>query len=381
MNPVFDVAIVGAGINGCAAAHFLTRAGMRVALLDREGIAKGGSGAAGAFISPKISKSGPLKTVMDAAYDYSLAFYAREFPDHIRLAPQLHIAKFEDENEKVEYFIAHTSIPTAPVPAPVAALLHDDVKGFRSVFLTRSGVVDAEPMCEALAADARFFREEVAALKQSGGLWQVGSVRAKRVLLATGAYEKIVDEPYIRLRGVWGHRIDIRTSKKIDAIIHHRVSLAPTDEAGNSAIGATHNVHYHPQRNPEPYDYEAGRAELIAKATGTVKLENIEVLRDFTGLRSGSNDYMPLLGSVVDSGATLQAYPELRKGAKLEGSAYVNHEGLYMINGTGGYGFVLGPYLAKQFAEYLTGGGTIDPTLEPSRFFRRWVKQEAPSAR
>jgi len=372
---IFDVAIVGAGINGCAAAHFLTRAGMRVALLDREGIAKGGSGAAGAFISPKISKSGPLKTVMDAAYDYSLAFYAREFPDHIRLAPQLHIAKFEDENEKVEHFIAHTAIPTAPVPASVAALLHDDVRGFRSVYLTRSGVVDAEAMCAALAADAQFFLEEVAALKRGEGFWQVGSVRAKRVLLATGAYEKIVNEPYIRLRGVWGHRIDIRTSTAIDAIIHHRVSLAPTDAAGNSAIGATHNVHYHPQRNPEPYDYEAGRAELIAKATGTVKLENIEILRDFTGLRSGSNDYMPLLGSIVDSEATLQLHPELRSGAKLAASAYVDHEGVYMINGTGGYGFVLGPYLAQQFADHLKTGRPIDPLLAPSRFFSRWVKR------
>jgi tRNA 5-methylaminomethyl-2-thiouridine biosynthesis bifunctional protein len=381
MKPVFDVAIVGAGINGCASAHFLTQAGLRVALLDREGIAKGGSGAAGAFISPKVSKSGPLKAVMDAAYDYSLAFYAREFPDYVRLAPQLHIAKFEDENEKVEHFIAHTAIPTAPVPEGISALLHDDVKGFRSVYLKESGVVDAEPMCRALAADAAFFCEEVTAPERVDGGWQVGPVRAKTVLLATGAYEKIIDAPYVSLRGVWGHRIDIRTSTRIDAIIHHRVSLAPTDEHGNSAIGATHNVHYHPQRNAEPYDYEAGRAELIAKATGTVKLENIEILRDFTGLRSGSNDYMPLLGSIVDADATLQAHPELRKGAKLEASGYVNYEGLYMINGTGGYGFVLGPYLAKQFADHLVHGTPVDPALEPSRFFRRWVKREAPLAR
>jgi tRNA 5-methylaminomethyl-2-thiouridine biosynthesis bifunctional protein len=380
MTSVFDVAVVGAGINGCASAYFLTRAGLSVALLDREGIAKGGSGAAGAFISPKVSKSGPLKEVMDAAYDYSLAFYAREFPDHIRLAPQLHIAKYEDENAKVEHFIAHTSMATAPVPAAVSELLHDDVKGYRSVYLKESGVVDAEAMCRALAAEAAFFREEVATLKRVEGGWQAGPVRARTVLLATGAYEKIIDEPYISLRGVWGHRIDIRTSTRIDAIIHHRVSLAPTDEHGNSAIGATHNVHYHPQRSAEPYDYEAGRAELVAKATGTVRLENVEVLRDFTGLRSGSNDYMPLLGRIVDSEATLQAHPELRKGAKLEAPAYVNHKDLYMINGTGGYGFVLGPYLAKCLSDHLTEGKQIDPALEPSRFFKRWVKREAPLA-
>ena len=121
----FDVAIVGAGINGCAAAYFLNRAGLSVALFDKEGIAAGGSGAAGAFISPKISKSGPLKTVMDEAYAYSLSFYSNKFSQHIRNAPQLHIAKFEDENAKVAHFKSHTKMKIADTPEGIAALLPD----------------------------------------------------------------------------------------------------------------------------------------------------------------------------------------------------------------------------------------------------------------
>ena len=39
---VFDVAIIGAGINGCASAYFLAKAGLSVAIFDKEGIASGG---------------------------------------------------------------------------------------------------------------------------------------------------------------------------------------------------------------------------------------------------------------------------------------------------------------------------------------------------
>ncbi len=371
---VFDVAIIGAGINGCAAAHFLTKAGMSVALFDREGIAQGGSGAAGAFISPKISKSGPLKEIMDDAYAFSLSFYDVAAPQYLKKASQLHIAKFEDENAKVDYFKKHTPMKVYDAPVSCMDLLTDEAKTFSSVYFEHSGIVDAGEMCRVLADKAHFYQQEVTTLRRLSHEWKVNDVKAKTVLLATGAYEKIVDEPYIKLRGVWGHRIDIRTSTKINDIIHHKVSLAPTDAEGHTAIGATHNVHYHPQKSNEAYDIEAGRKELIEKATATVALENIEVLKDYTGLRSGSNDYMPLLGRIVDAAATLRRYPELAKGASIDEADYRYHPDLYMINGTGGYGFVLAPYLASQFSEHIISGTSVDARLEPSRFFKRWVK-------
>ena len=373
--PTFDVAVIGAGINGCAAAWFLARSGLKVALFDREGIASGGSGAAGAFISPKISKSGPLKQIMDDAYAFSLAFYATEFSASFTPAPQLHIAKFDDENAKVTHFREHTPMHVGDAPDAYRSLLTDEAREFASVFFQHSGIVDAEAACRAMAEAATLFCEEVQTLERSSGLWRVGSIQAKRVVLATGAYEPVMPEPYIALRAVWGHRIDIRTSERVEGIIHHRVSLAPTDAAGRSAVGATHDLKYHPQRSAAPYDVEAGRKELLEKVRSTVRLGEIEILRDYTGLRSGSNDYLPMLGRLVDSEATLAAHPELRKGARVAPEAYCYHEGLYMINGSGGYGFVLAPYLAAQLERHIGRGEPIDPRIEPSRFFGRWAKK------
>ncbi|MEA3372816.1 MAG: FAD-dependent oxidoreductase [Campylobacterota bacterium] len=373
---MFDVAIIGAGINGTATAHFLTQAGLKVALFDREGIAKGGSGAAGAFISPKISKGGPLKALIEEAYLYSLSFFRDNFPQHITLSPQLHIAKYDDDNEKVAYFKTHTNIPVGDVPAESEALLQDAAKAFASVYIKNSGVVDTEKTCKRLSDEAEFFLEEITAIERVGEMWRVGPITAEKVVLATGAYIPVVDEAYIKLRAIWGHRINIRTTTTVPHIIHHQVSLAPTTPEGLSAIGATHNVHYHPQLSDERYDMDAGRAELIKKATESVKLENIEVVADFVGLRSGSNDYLPLLGRIADTAKSIDLHPELLKGVKVPKEELVYHPNLYMINGVGGYGFVLGPYLAKQLSAHLINRSALDEQLDPTRFLYRWAKKQ-----
>lgn len=372
---MFDVVIIGAGISGSASAYFLTRSGLKVALMDKEEIAAGGSGAAGAFISPKISKGGPLKALIEEAYLYALDFYNDSFPEHITNASQLHIAKYSDDNAKVAHFREHTKIEVGRMPQKSRLILSDYAKSFESVFIKKSGIIDAQKMCRALAAKATFFKEEVKFVTETGQGWQAGSVAAKKVILATGAYIPVVNEPYISLRAIWGHRIDIRTSTPIPHIIHHQVSLSPSTKEGLAAIGATHDVHYHPQKTQMPYDVEAGRKELIQKATESVMLADIEVLNDFTGLRSGSNDYLPLLGRVADAKKSLEKYPELLKGAKIARELLNYHHDLYMINGTGGYGFVLGPYLAEQLSRHIVNAEPLDDQLDPTRFLFRWAKR------
>jgi tRNA 5-methylaminomethyl-2-thiouridine biosynthesis bifunctional protein len=46
-----------------------------------------------------------------------------------------------------------------------------------------------------------------------------------------------------------------------------------------------------------------------------------------------------------------------------------------MINGSGGYGFVLAPYLARILKEHITGAKKIPSSLTPARFFARWAKK------
>ena len=190
----YDVAIIGAGINGCSLAYELHKRGKKVVVFEKEGIASGGSGAAGAFINPKISKSGPLKELIEEAYLYSLDFYRKNFTQHTTIAPLLHIAKYTDDNEKVKYFKEHTRLNTADLPSQIKKRLKPHALSFSSVFLKDNAIVEAKEICQQMLADVKVVYEKLQTPKQKEGLWHLNGHKAKKIVLCTGAYEEVVEE-------------------------------------------------------------------------------------------------------------------------------------------------------------------------------------------
>ena len=371
---MYDIAIIGAGINGCATAHELTNAGKKVVVFDMNSIAGGGSGAAGAFISPKFSKSGELKELLHSAFNYSMNFYETNFPHILTKAPLLHIAKDESDEEILQSYKANAELELLDISDEILNSLSQESKVKENISIN-AGVVNAEAVCNAMCKGSTFVKQKVESLVYDEGAWLINETySAKEVVLATGAYKKLIDEPYMQLRGVWGHRIDVKTTTPNDYSIHQFVSISPSSE-GILAIGATHNVHYHPQTATEPYDINAGREELLAKASRTLNLESVEVIKDYTGLRSGSFDYIPIVGNLVMSSETLANKNIRFQVKKPDFSEYTYYPNLYMINGSGGYGFVFAPYLAKILSEHILSAKKISQRLQPARFFARWAKK------
>lgn len=294
---------------------------------------------------------------METAYLHALDFYATHFPDLIRIRPLLHLAKREDENPRVCAFRQTTPLPLLTEHPDCVSLLEAGTAPFEQVLLAQSGLVDAAGVCRALAQPADLYLEHAGAPRRDAGGWRVGSVSADKLVLATGAYHALLHTPYLTLRAVWGQRIDIRTATELPCHIHQHLSIAATDDGGGSAIGATHDLHYHPQTTSRPYDLAPGREQLLHKAAMTLKLEKVRILADYAGLRSGSNDYLPMIGPLVD----------------VQSAGGEHFPGAYIINGVGGYGFVLAPLLARQLAASIIGGEPASPILDPGRFFRRWV--------
>jgi tRNA 5-methylaminomethyl-2-thiouridine biosynthesis bifunctional protein len=371
---MYDLAIIGAGINGASVAHEFAQKGKRVIIFDINGIASGGSGAAGAFIAPKFSKGGELKELLHDAFVYSMEFYEKNFPKLFTKTELLHISKDEESSKILKQYKQNTSLELKEPSQSFLSSLSEHAREYEHICMD-AGMVNAQAMCKAMSKSAKHVEQKVETLFYDEGLWIINDTySAKSVLLATGAYEALIKEPYIKLRGVWGHRIDIKTSTDNPYSLHQNVSISPScnDEL---AIGATHNVNYHPQSASEPYDIKEGRAELLEKAGMTLELKDVEVLRDFTGLRSGSFDYIPLLGRVVLSKETLASKDIRFKTKKPDYDEYTYYPNLYMINGNGGYGFVLAPYLAKMLSENILSGKKISDKLSPARFFARWAKK------
>lgn len=365
----YDVAIVGAGINGSCLAYELHKAGENVIVFEQEDIASGGSGAAGAFINPKISKSGPLKELIETAYLYSMSFYKENFPKHTNIAPLLHISKFEDENEKIEYFKEHTSLSTDKAPKETLKHLKEYAKGFVSVYLKDNAIVEAKDICREMLSGIRFEKLKVEDPSYKDGAWEIGSFKAKRLVLCIGAYDEIISEPYIQLRRIFGQRCDIKSSTFMEATIHHEVSVSATKKNGCISIGASHYLN----QDDLPLK-EQGALDLIALASKSVELEDVKIESSYCGMRSGSNDYIPLLGPLINSQKSIKLDASSLRGNK-EAKLELFPE-LYMINGSGGYGFVLAPYLAHLLVRHFVDKERLPEFLEPKRFYYRWAKKE-----
>lgn len=373
---MYDIAIIGAGINGCSVAYEFTQEGKSVILFDKEAIASGGSGAAGAFISPRFTKSGDTKQIINTAFSYAYKYYDSNFPNYFTKAQLLHIAKDEQEDEALRHFKKDSDFQLENISDEVLDNLNEEAKKREKISL-HAGVVDAQGVCVAMAKDAKFVAENVETLVFEDDYWLINETySAKNVILATGAYEALIKEPYIPIRGIWGHRIDVKTTTQNPYSIHQFVSISSTKE-NKLAIGATHNVHYHPQINKEPYDKEEGRRELLEKASKTLNLEDVEIVKDYMGLRSGSSDYMPLVGSLVLSCETMQTLTRrMLEQKKPDFTAFTYYSNLYMINGSGGYGFVLAPYLANILKNHILNAVPIDKKIIPARFFARWARRQ-----
>ncbi len=367
---MYDIAIIGAGINGSSVAYEFLQENKKVIIFDKNAIASGGSGAAGAFISPKFSKTGDLKDMLNEAFVYSMDYYKTNFPNELSISSLIHIAKDKSQNETLRVYKKNTALK----------LLNIAHSYQNETVCLRTGIVDAVAVCQAMCKGALFVKEEIKSLVYGDGVWVLNeSYCAKNIILANGAYKQLIDEPYIKVYGIWGHRIDIRSSTKNEYILHQEVSISPSKEC-ILAIGATHDVDYDPDTN-KSYDIQKGRNELLQKAKISIDLQNVEVIKDYTGLRSGSVDYIPFLGSIVISKKTMKNKSIYFETKKANYEVYDYYPNLYMINGSGGYGFVLAPYLANILKEHILNNKKIDNKMNPARFFHKWVKNLSPRER
>jgi len=371
---LYDLAIIGAGINGCSVAYEFTQANKKVILFDMDKIAAGGSGAAGAFIAPKFSKNGELKELLHESFLYAMKYYEKNFKSFFTKTILYHSANDEKSSQNLKAYKQNTNIKLKQADTDFLKTIKPYAKEFESICID-AGVVDAVSTCRAMLEDTKFVKEKVDTLVYVDGAWKINEkYLAKDVLLCTGAYESVIAEEHIGIRGIWGHRISVKTTTENKYALHQDLSISPSRD-GVVAIGATHDVHFHPQKNKEPYNMQKGRDFLIQSALKSIDLEDIEVVQDFTGLRSGSSDYMPIVGRVVNSKVSLKHSKQNLNQKKPDYEKFTYYPNLYMLNGNGGYGFVLAPLIAKKLSDFILKDKKVEDRLSPARFFVRWARR------
>ena len=367
---MFDVAIIGAGINGASLAYKLKTSGKSVVVFEKDSIASGGSGAAGAFIAPKFAKTSELTLLLEKSYLNSLEFYEKKFNKYINLSPLVHIAKNSQESTKILQFKESTSLQICD-DNNFSTFLSD--KDSTRVCLKHSAVVDAIGVCNEMLKDIEVIYENVDTFSKEDDFYSINSIKAKKLIFTTGGFKNILDEPYFNYRAIFGHRIDIRCSNKLDFIHHKDVSVSCSKDDALVSVGATHDIHF--DMFKEEFDYKKSREVLLQKASNSIDLKDVEVVEDFIGIRCGSNDYMPIVGRVVDYEKTIKKYPKLLNGQKVDFDQFEYMEDIYMINGVGGYGFVLAPTLADDLYANMFENKKLNKNIDLARFVSRYAKR------
>ena len=363
----YDAIVVGAGIAGCSSAYFLKKKGLKVLVIDRSGVAaSGGSAAAGAFVSPKIGKGSELQKLTNEAFEFSKNFYLQNFSKYFTQTGVIRIPKDVEDAKKFEEYEAYNKSKRKLLSYDELDALGID-NSYESFLFSEAGVCDAPKMCEAILEEIEYEQYELNSLAYENGCWIIGKYCAKYLVLATGYENRYFDMRYMGVKGTWGSRGDYETKLNLNVSMHKQISISANID-GIVKLGATHekDVDVCIKCTGEPLK------KLFKVASTMVDTSDFKLKETFCGMRSGSKDYFPLVGEVIDTHYMLETYPKIVKGAKAELKKIDN---LYICNGLGGRGFVFAPLMGKMLADKIVDGKEVDRRVNPDRLFLKWCRK------
>jgi len=362
----YDTIIIGAGIAGATAAFFLTQKGQKVIVLDKTGIASGGSGAAGAFVSPKIGKGSSLQTLTNEAFCFAKDFYLATCPKHFHQTGVIRIPKDDTDADKFSAYAPFNTNTYENYNKEKLKALGIETD-FESFYFPYAGDCDAREVCEYLLQEIDVVKYEVTQIRDEDSVWYIGDYKAKNVVLSTGYESDLLDLRYMGIRGTWGTRADFTSDLALNVSMHQAMSVG-SNVNGVIKLGATHEKNV---TKPIPCDVSQALS-LKEKASSLIDTTDLELKEVFCGMRAGSKDYFPLVGKVIDVDFMLENYPTVVRGAKPE----LKHlDTLFVLNGLGGRGFVFAPLMAEMLSECIIKRKEVDSRVNPDRLFLKWCRK------
>jgi len=370
MSKTYDTIIIGAGIAGATAAYTLTKQNQKVLVLDKNGIASGGSGAAGAFVSPKIGLASPLHSLTNEAFEVAKDFYLEHCPEYYAQTGVLRIPKDDADAKKFPLYEKANRNEYEIYDSEKLKALGIDVP-YDGFFFPEAGACEALDICTFLLKDVDVCLEEVMEVKRENGLWKLllptSYLLSDNVVIATGFENKLFNMDYMGVHGVWGNRGDFSSSLDLPLSMHQSMSVSANVE-GIIKLGATHERAIKDiQKCEEKEVYILKNMASLLVNTVDFKLEKI-----YCGMRASSRDSSPVVGKVIDVDCMLEQHPSIKKGRKFP-LKYIDN--LYVYNGLGGRGFVFAPMMAQMLAEHIVDKKKIDTRLNPDRLFWKWCRK------
>jgi glycine/D-amino acid oxidase-like deaminating enzyme len=368
-SPAYDVIVIGAGIVGAACADECARRGMRVALIDRDGVG-GGATAAG---------MGHLVVMDDSEAQFALTRYSQLLWQQLRtdLPPEVEYEQCgtiwvaADDEEMAEVFRKHANYERAGVPTAVldrSALEHLEPnlrKGLAGGLLVpEDGVL--YPPCA-----AQFLLERALGAEAKLHLGWVEEAGHGRVRLSDG--QEFRAAAIVNAAGVWAPQITsglvvkkrkghLAITDRSPGFVRHQLVELGYLKSAHSLTEDSVAFNVQPRRTGQiligsSRQYEVEHAEvddpilvrMLRRAQQYMpELGAMSIIRVWTGFRAATPDKLPLIGP-------WPADPTL-----------------FLATGHEGLGITTSLATARLLADQLTGGKpaiAIEPYL-PSRLVR-----------
>ena len=368
MGHAVDVAIIGGGVTGCAAAYYLTREGLDVAVIDHQGIANAASGYALGLLNPLSGAAipGPLA-----------AFASEAFAEHRRLWPQL------EEESSIDFqgrMMPHLEVVLDEIDVSplrdemgrwnatdgfsarwldceeVRALdgrIAEDVVG--AVLLESLGMVDSQLLTRALMDAAGRRGARIVVDRAVGVAWSGdrvvgvnttgGEIVCRAVVIATG--------PWSGPMGEWTG-LDIPVTPLKGQIVRLEGLSPPLRYhiAGPGAVVQKADGKLWVAATEEEVGFDLtttseARQSLLERAARVFPaVTQSRVLEQTACLRPRTPDALPVLGAVP------------------------NRDNVYLATGGGKKGILLAPAMGRVVADLVVRGETLLPIddFAPGRF-------------
>lgn len=361
-------------------AYFLHKENKSVALIDREAIAGGASGAAGAFLSPLPGKANLYNSLVNEALEYSLSFYQKLLPNAVDKKGVLRVANSNfDEDKLSQNSIKYEYYDTKK--------LHEISKEFMDIegyFYENAAVIEPVQICYELTKGCDFYKKDIQELNFEDGIYTLEDIKAKNIILAQGVSSSLVKIPYMQISPIFGLRIDVKTKTKVPFNIHKSISVSTNKQDGTLSIGATQDRHDSAKMEClttcDKCSFYEGSDEmqtqtLLKQAKELIKLEDLEVVKTYKGARATIKSYFPVIGKVVDYESSLKKYPSIKNGTKIPPEMLEYFPNMHVINALGSRGFVYGPYLAKILTQNIVHSEPIPKEISTQKLFYKMARK------
>lgn len=364
----FDAVVVGGGLHGCAVALFLSRGGMRVALVERGGLCREASGTNAGTLTMQMTRAALIPYALEA---HRMWASAREWLGHdVGVTPcdGLSLAFTEREADMLEARARARREAGAPIRLlgleaarrvepglsrwPVLAS-HCTIDGFASAYLT--GLAFRRALVE---AGTRVLEHRPATgIERDGARYVVhladrAPLEASRLVLAGGAWLG-------EMAGWLGVRLGVRAlvnqlavTERIPPVMRTVVGIASgllsLKQFGNGTVVVGGGWQASGDRE------RGGGALLPGRLVGNLRLachaipalRGARLVRTWAGLEAETRDALPAVGP-------LPGHPDA------------------FVCGSVHSGFTSGPWIAKLLADRILGREPAMPLFPPDRLIER----------